>query len=54
MQQHCGVQRRTVASPDCTSLGRAKSDVLLSRLTLHCNSEGKCYPDLIGWSKSIC
>jgi len=45
MQQHCGVQRRTVASLDCTSLGRAKSDV--ERLTPHCNSEGKCYLDLI-------
>ncbi len=54
MQKHCGIQRRTNTSLVCTSLGRAKPADLVTSLILHCNSEGKCYPDLIGWSKKLC
>jgi hypothetical protein len=48
MQKHCGLsskKARTNTSLVCTSAGRAKPDVLVTELSLHCNLEGKCYPE---------
>lgn len=42
MQQRCGLQGRTCASLARTSPEHAELDA--ERLSLHRNSEGKCYP----------